>query len=143
MNPQFFLLPCVGCGIATSYPQRSFQDIKQHRRQSPTDAGFVNFVCPNCGLGSLHHVDNLEWRESMSFLTLVRPPLYCASLQCGNEYCKARVLAHTTAQSAAPNAQPKKQVHTWKVDVLECPYGHHAKEPVSLKDGHVFAPEGD
>ena len=141
MADSFVLLPCKGCSIATTLPLRSLPDITQSRRQSSTDTDFANFVCPRCGLGSVHLVVQLERREAVSVARVVRPPLYRAFLKCGAERCKLRVVAHTTARSGVQKAEPTKAVREWKVDALACADGHRAKHPTEQLDHDVFEPE--
>lgn len=140
MVASFVVLPCK-CEVDTTLPLRSLPDITQHRNPSSSHTDFANFVCSHCGLGSLHLVGQLQTREATSVARIVRPPLYCASLQCGGEHCKLHVQAHTIAQSGATNAKPIKAVRKWKVDSLECRDGHHAKQPAECTEHHVFNPE--
>ena len=141
MGPIFAILPCKDCGVATTLPLRVLPDITQRRTRPATDDDFVNFVCPNCGLGSLHLVGRLEKPEAASFSSLVRPPIYHAFLKCSGGRCKLRVSVHTLAQSGAQDAEPKIAVHSWKVAALECPDGHHAEERVNMIAHHVSDPE--
>jgi hypothetical protein len=136
----FVVLPC-NCEVDTTLPLRSLPDITQHRNPSSRDTDFANFVCPHCGLGSLHLVGQLQRCEATSVARIVRPPLYCASLQCGSEHCELHVQAHTIAQSGAQNAEPIRAVRKWKVDSLECRVGHHANHPAECKEHYVFNPE--
>jgi hypothetical protein len=135
VGPIFTILPCKECKVATTLPLFSLEEIKQYRTQSATE--FVNFVCPNCGLGSAHSVASLEKRESISFPTLVRPTLYCASLRCSEAHCKLHVLIHTLAESNASG--PKIGLHRWKVDTLVCVDGHYAQSPAGLLTHHIFS----
>jgi hypothetical protein len=111
-----------------------------HARDEEYD--FVNFVCPHCGLGTVHQVKNLERRPALSVPRLIRPPLYCALLECDDPNCSARLLIHTTARGADQNGKPHREVTTWNVEALRCLNGHPAKAPVKLQNGHVFASEG-
>ena len=135
-----FVVRCK-CGGSTVFPLRSLQDITQHRKPSITDNAFANFVCPRCGFGARHLIDKLERRESTPPPFLVRLPLYRAFLQCGNPRCDLQVTVDTIAQSGAQNSKPKTAVDRWDVRALECPDGHHAKEPPVLKHHMVIAPE--
>ena len=141
MADLFVVLPCEDrkCGIATALPLRILRDVTQHRRQPATDTGFVNFVCPHCGLGAVHRVSNLKPIQAESADTLVRLPIYRAFLQCDNPRCEVLVIAHTTAESAAENAGPTKALRRWKVGALECVYGNPTKQPIKLLEHHVFA----
>jgi len=141
MGPIFAILPCKDCGVATTLPLRVLPDITQRRTRPATDGDFVNFVCPNCGLGSLHLAGKLEKTEAASFSSLVRPPIYCAFLKCSKEHCTLGVKVHTLAQSGAQDAEPKKAAHSWKVAALECLDGHHAQEPAGTLSHHVLDPE--
>src|SRR6266542_3333255 len=141
MRPLFVVLPCAECQVGTSIPLQTLQDITQHQTRSATGAEFANFVCPHCGRGSLHNFGALQPHEATSFPTLVRPPLYCAALECDDKHCQLRVLVHTLAQSGALDAGPKTAAHNWKVGALVCCGEHHAKEPATLVGHWVFAPQ--
>src|ERR1039458_2352710 len=143
MADTFVVLPCENCGAGRTLPLRSLGDIIQHRRPSSKETDFVNFVCPHCGLGSLHLDHRLERREAMSVPRLVRPPLYCAFLECDSNSCTLRVSVHAIAQSGESNAEPTTAWRNWKVGTLECSDGHHAKEPIALLAHHVFSPESE
>src|ERR1035441_3621019 len=107
MGPTFVVIPCMGCHrVATTLPLRALPDIIQHRIRSATDERFVNFVCPHCGMGSAHCVDTLKNVPAVSVQTLVRLPLYCASLQCDGQRCEFPVTVHTLARSGAQDAEP-------------------------------------
>lgn len=145
MADQFFLLPCQDkkCAIATALPLRSLQDVIQHRRPPATDTDFVNFACPHCGLGSVHHASNLKPTPATSSPVLVRLPLYCAFLRCDNPRCEVRVTVHTTARIGDETYNLTTASRSWKVGALECVFGHRAKQPIELVERHVFAPEGN
>ena len=141
MPNQFVVLPCQDkkCGIETTLPQQILQDVIQHQRRSSTDSGFVNFVCPNCGLGAVHRASDLKPIQAVSVRTLVRPPIWRAFLRCVDPSCEVRVTVHTTAQIGDEPYSLTTASRNWKVDALECADGHRAKQPIELLGHHVFA----
>jgi hypothetical protein len=140
MADSFVILPGK-CEVDTTLPLRSLPDITQHRNPSSTDTDFANFVCPHCGLGSMHLVGQPQRHGATSVARIIRPALYCAFLQCVSKRCERRGQVHTIAQSATQTAEPIMAVRKWKVDSLECRDAHHANQPAECKEHHVFNPE--
>ncbi len=141
MGPLFYVLPCPNpkCQMQNWLPYEALQQIVQNRARGASHEKFVNFVCPHCGLGIAYRLQDLQPRPSVSFPTLVREPLYCATLRCGEKGCELKVLAHTKAKTGKQDSEPRFPVQDWKSAGLECPNGHHATEPPELLGHSVLA----
>ena len=114
-----------------------------HQKGTPKDVVFVDFVCPQCGLGTRHYVSDIP---QQGFLSAVRyrPPLFHVDLKCAVQDCQAHTTVHTLAESGKPTAEPKILVPNWKLVGISCYKGHPIKEPLDRKGApRVTDPAGD
>ena len=129
------------CGVETAIPLLDLQEIQVHQKGMTTGDAFVNFVCPQCGLGARRRVDDMPLRSLGP--TRFRPALFHADLKCDVENCEAHATVHTQAESGKRTAGPKIPVPTWKLAGIVCYEGHPAKEPLEVISRRVTNPAGE
>jgi hypothetical protein len=110
-------------GHKTAIPEHDLLGMSSHRKGSPTDNAFVDFVCPECGLGTrlpLLHIPTQPSGSKDRYL----PVLFHIPLRCDEPSCEVRTVVHTLAGSDATTVAPKKAEPNWKLDGIRCYEGH-------------------
>jgi hypothetical protein len=140
MIESFVCLPCPSpkCGLTETLPRPSLDAITDN------ETGFVNWVCKDCGLGSIHFIGQLEERPRDPLVTLFPRPLYRAYLRCETaSLCERHVTVYTIAKSEDQKAGPVKPIGDWRVGALKCRNEHHPKlNPIDVVEDDVVAPGG-
>jgi hypothetical protein len=131
------------CGHETLIPPSDLQGIAGHQKGMPRDVVFVDFVCPQCGLGTRRYLRDIPEQRFLSAVRY-RLPLFHVDLKCVVQNCEAHTTVHTQAESGKPTAEPKIPVPNWKLVGISCYYGHPIKVPLDRKGAsRVTNPAGD
>jgi hypothetical protein len=125
------ILPCSRCGYETLIHHLDLQGITVHQIGLSREGEYVNFVCPECGLGREWWTVDIPLR-SVEHPSLRRTPLLGVSLRCVEEHCEAHARMHTVLDSDKSNAEPRIKVRDWTVDRICCPLKHAIKQPIEI-----------
>lgn len=126
------------CGNQTVIPELDLPRIQVHQTGMPTDVLYVNFVCPQCGLGTRRSLRDIP-RRSVRGPIRYRLHLFHADLRCVGQRCDSHATVHTLAESDKPNAGPKIAVRSWTLVGICCYAGHPVKVPLELRRSRVTA----
>ena len=119
------------CGYEVPINPLDLEGITIHPIGKPNFEACINFVCPGCGLSTVHRVDDIAAR-SFQVPNLRRTNLFHADLKCEKEGCAARTTVHTVPENDKPNAGPMKEARFWQVGHIYCHSGHLLKQPAEL-----------
>lgn len=121
------------CGHETLLLPESLPEITTTPRGPQKVDLFLDFVCPQCGLGTRRSLRDIHQRQFQN-LDRYKPFLFHAFLRCAEASCSGRGVVHTLAESGSPSASPKIAVNLWKFEGIDCHEGHTLKEPSQLSD---------
>jgi hypothetical protein len=130
----FYIWDCDRCEHKTLILLPVLLGIKGDPLGSPTDAPFVDFVCPQCGYARRRLFDELRQEEFES-----PPPdairfqidLFHDSLKCEVEGCSAHARVHTTGETSTSGTVSKIAASEWDgMKGITCSLGHPVPVPV-------------